>query len=87
MEAPAAGLGAEAEIWSALLARAAALVPPRDQFGRTPSERREDYMWLLKTRPTFRRGRVRWIDFAAPLTHAKEVLQVPDEEAKWALWF
>ena len=30
MEALAAGLGAEAEVWSALLARAAALVPPRD---------------------------------------------------------
>ncbi len=86
MEAPAAGLGAEAEIWSALLARAAALVPPRDQFGRTPSEQRDDYTWLLKTGPTFRRERDRWSDFAAHFTHAKEVLQVPDEEAKWALW-
>ncbi len=79
MEAPAAGLGAEAEVWSTLLTWAAALVPPRDQFGRTPSEQRDDYTWLLKTRPTFKRGRDRF-------THAKEVLQVPDEEAKWALW-
>ena len=56
MEAHAAGLGAEAEVWSTLLARASALVPPRDQFGRTPSERRDDYTWLLKTRHTFKRG-------------------------------
>ena len=82
IEAPAAGLGAETEVWSTVLARAATLVPPRDQFGRTPSERRDDYTWLLKTRPTFKRGRDRWSDFAAHFTHAKEVLQVPDEEAK-----
>jgi hypothetical protein len=58
----------------------------RDAAGRTPQEARREYLEFSRNRPTFERGKDRWVDFALRFRRAKDDHGVTDEQGKWVLF-
>jgi len=59
---------------------------PRDEHGRTAEQARKDYREFSKVKPTFERGRDRWVDFARRFNGTKLEYGVTDQQAKWVLF-
>ena len=53
---------------------------------RTRGEARKDYLCFTRDRPTFRRGRDRWNDFAIRFQAAMRDHGITEEQAKWVLY-
>ena len=58
----------------------------RDQHGRTEEQARRDYREFSKLKPTFERGRDRWVDFARRFNGTRLEYMVTDQQAKWVLF-
>ena len=58
----------------------------RDQHGRTEEQARRDYREFSKIKPTFERGRDRWVDFARRFNGTRLEYMVTDQQAKWVLF-
>ncbi|MBM3938855.1 MAG: hypothetical protein FJ333_09430 [Sphingomonadales bacterium] len=60
--------------------------PQRDHLGRTQLEARKDYLEFAKNKPTFERGKNRWVDFASQFDRARVDYGVTEIQAKWVLY-
>jgi len=58
----------------------------RNARGWTPAEARREYLEFARNRPTFERGRGRWVDFAQRFDGARQDHGVGDQQAKWVLY-
>ena len=59
---------------------------PRDAQGRNEEQARRDYREFSKVKPTFERGRDRWVDFAHRFNGTRIEYGVNDQQAKWVLF-
>ena len=59
---------------------------PRDAQGRNEEQARRDYREFSKVKPTFERGRDRWVDFARRFNGTRIEYGVNDQQAKWVLF-